>query len=196
MVRTSRSPSCKVGALLPHRPPAQLTLSAPAPQQCSLPPLLRKCAGELTLEGRLGVPACLLQERKASWRRRRSRGSWLGAGWLVMGQTPRCHGAKPDDPVTCGKTYLFSDFARLLCSILHSLFPTFTLKGAPRPLPSSSSSRPLASPWPIIPALHIVNLRVPMCVNAMCVSLGKRYASYLFPRENCRFSCAHSTTQP
>lgn len=128
-VRTSRSPFCKVGALLPQGP-AQLTLSAPVPRQCSLPPLLRKCAGELTLEGRLGVLACLLQERKASWRRR-SRGSWLGAGWLVMGQTPRCHGAKPDDPVTCRKIYLFSDFARLLCAILHSLFPTFTLRGAP-----------------------------------------------------------------
>lgn len=59
------------------------------------------------------------------------------AGWLVMGQTPRHHGAKPGDPVTSGKSSLLSDFARRQCTITHSMIPTFTLKGAPVPRPSS-----------------------------------------------------------
>lgn len=57
--------------------------------------------------------------------------------WLVMGQTPRHHGAKPDDPVTSEKISLLSDFARRKCTITHSMILTFTLKGASVPLPSS-----------------------------------------------------------
>lgn len=48
--------------------------------------------------------------------------------WLVMGQTPRHHGAKPDDPVISEKSSLLSDFARRKCTITHSMIPTFTLK--------------------------------------------------------------------
>lgn len=134
MAGMSRSPSCKVGF-----PPPTVPFH---PSHALLPPLLQKWEGEMSLLGRLGVLAYILQERKASWRRKMSRGSRGRAGWLVMGQTPRHHEAKPGDPMTCGKTYLFSDFARLQCTIY--TICTF----------QSSPSKWLPDPSPLLFLLH------------------------------------------